>query len=603
MSGALQMKDVAAEPMPSVGEVIELLRQVPDAETPSEIELRILKAAAGALSARVANMSGADAAAFDKIELQIEAFSAHPPTTAGFPRVRPEHCAEIIQSLIDAANAWDYLFRSGDPLLARDFEAVVEAFSKTDVRAYPSEYQQVLILLGRVRLVRGDHAGVRKALGYLADRPYLVEAGFHPTFDIICIDLQARSALGEVSDFETRVLWYAVAMVRLDFRQAFYFGSRMACFLAVAGPDAKEAPWSFRFARFLAGKIAAGRRIHGWKWGRRNSRMRVIAFELLLAATLLWISFVVGPKAFRAGREPDVDIVTRAMGGIGDLLMMTPGLRALSQKRGAPIKFAAPKRFHAVFAGNPHVELVDIETDPLRRPDYRNWRNFTVCPAGTYEARHQPNIKRGRVEIFARAMGVKPAELDRAGWTVEYVISPENRAFCTEFLAGKGLGGRPVIGVQPYSRDSYKDHTNIAAIIQDLARDYDVVLFHHRLDGLPQGPGIADTAGLSLDKSIALVSCLKAMVSVDSAFLHACSAFDVPVVALFGPTDGRTFTKHHRRVDVIAKRDQFPCMPCWRNEDLPCHVTGSVGVSPCIASITIEEIRASLVRLEPSLAR
>ena len=76
---------------------------------------------------------------------------------------------------------------------------------------------------------------------------------------------------------------------------------------------------------------------------------------------------------------------------------------------------------------------------------------------------------------------------------------------------------------------------------------------------------------------------------MDSGFLHAASAFDVPVVAMFGPTDGKLFTRHHLRATVISN-ESFPCAPCWRNEDLPCQLTGQFGPSPCIAALRVDTV-------------
>ena len=84
------------------------------------------------------------------------------------------------------------------------------------------------------------------------------------------------------------------------------------------------------------------------------------------------------------------------------------------------------------------------------------------------------------------------------------------------------------------------------------------------------------------------------MVCVDSAFLHAAAAFDVPVVAMFGPTDGKLFTRHHRNATVISANETFACAPCWRNEDLPCGLTGQFGPSPCVAALKVEPVLAAV---------
>ncbi len=296
------------------------------------------------------------------------------------------------------------------------------------------------------------------------------------------------------------------------------------------------------------------------------------------------------------------------MGGIGDLLMMTPGLRALALRSGERVDFAIPKKFHPLFRNNPHVNLLDIDGPPLELSRYKAWKNLSFCPAGRYESRYRPNVKKGRVELFSLGMGVRRRELKQNRLKIDYFPDEEEVKFCEQFKLRNGLGQRPIVGVQPYSRDSYKDHAEIVAIIQALSEENDVVIFHHIKDGLPTGDRIFSTAGMPLGFSLSLVSILDVMVSVDSAFLHAAAAFDIPVVAMFGPTDGTAFTKHHSRVEVLWKRQTFSCIPCWRNEDMPCPLTQQgtgtsfvigqqQGMSPCINTIGVEEVTESVRRM------
>ena len=72
-----------------------------------------------------------------------------------------------------------------------------------------------------------------------------------------------------------------------------------------------------------------------------------------------------GPVRTKAPSAPiTATLVTRAMGGIGDLLMMTPGLRALNAIDACrPVVLAVPRRFFPVFDGNDDVSLVDIDGD------------------------------------------------------------------------------------------------------------------------------------------------------------------------------------------------------------------------------------------------
>lgn len=292
-------------------------------------------------------------------------------------------------------------------------------------------------------------------------------------------------------------------------------------------------------------------------------------------------------------------LITRAMGGIGDLLMMEPGLEINAKRFGMPVDFAIPRKFFAIFAHNPYVNLIDIDGPPIDISAYRAFFNLSQCPATRYEAPRVPDIKKGRVETFAQGMAVSRRQLVKQGWKINHFLSADEESFCDDFLQQRGIGKagggtRPLVGIQPFSRDSYKDHPGITEMIDAIAKDHDVLIFHHVSAGLPAGERISTTAGLPLGHSLALVSRIDAMVSVDSAFLHAASAFDVPVVGLFGPTDALTLTRHHKRVKPLWRKDSFACVPCWRHEDKACVVSGLRSVSPCMAAIRTDEVLGAL---------
>jgi hypothetical protein len=77
-------------------------------------------------------------------------------------------------------------------------------------------------------------------------------------------------------------------------------------------------------------------------------------------------------------------------------------------------------------------------------------------------------------------------------------------------------------------------------------------VFQHIADGLPFGAGVASTAKLSPAQSIALVSTLRAMVCVDSAFLRAGAGLRRAGRPDVRTTEGTLFTRHRRRSTMIA---------------------------------------------------
>ena len=277
------------------------------------------------------------------------------------------------------------------------------------------------------------------------------------------------------------------------------------------------------------------------------------------------------------------------MGGVGDLLMMTPGLRALSKRQGRPVKFATKKQFFPLFENNPYVELIDID-GPARDVFKYKWHNLSFCPAAFHENRKRPFVKKGRVELFARGMSVSRRELSRHGEKIEIVLSAEDQGFRDHWIAQKFSARKPLVGIQPYSRETYRDHPRIMSIIASLAASYNVLIFHHLPLDVPSGLPIACTDGLKLRQSLSLVSALDALLAVDSGFLHAASAFNVPTVALFGPVDGKVRTAHISRVNILQTSSQFSCLPCWRNEDQPCIITNDYGTSACLAALEVDSI-------------
>lgn len=541
---------------------------------------------------------------FRKAERLVESLKSQGMTVAGYPIVRPADCGRITVTLADVFEASRPHFRTHDQSLTARFEELIGQFHDFCQRIYPGEAMGVRLLRARVRLFMGDAKGVLELVSYHAQRPYALEDNPGHFLQLVELFAQAHLLQGTLADTNMSFIalgrWFAANVRRLSPRRA---GIRMAPFVAL-GRNEPAAPL----------RSALIRRASQGYLNCLRGRRRPLSF-VLAKIQLLWWMLILDqcyrsltssgktgdPFSLTRNKQGRV-LVTRAMGGIGDLLMMEPGLEANATRYGQAVDFAIPRKFFPIFEHNPHVNLIDIDGPPIDISTYRHFFNLSQCPASRYESRTRPEIKKGRVEIFAQAMRVDLKRLQRQGWHINHFLSTEEEEFCDDFLTQHGIdresgAKRPLIGVQPFSRDSYKDHPEIANIIRAIAKDYDVLIFHHVANGLPQGEGITTTAGLPLGRSLALVSRVAAMVSVDSAFLHAAAAFDVPVVALFGPTDGRTFTRHHKRVKILWHQESFGCAPCWRNEDLACSVSGLRSISPCVAAIRTDEVLAAVAEM------
>lgn len=279
-------------------------------------------------------------------------------------------------------------------------------------------------------------------------------------------------------------------------------------------------------------------------------------------------------------------LVTRAMGGVGDILMMTPALMALRKKHPlAQIDFAIPISFHAIIEGLPGINIIDINNSEINLSTYHKWINLTACPAGKVESRQYPNVRSNRIDIFGKALGVwrlthhKPFyafQQQEVNWSGAYLrsINPQNL---------------PVIGLQPISADTYKNWPFSPALATHLSKNNLVLVFHH--EDLPEFAGENIIKVLQpFRRSAALLRHCKALVAVDSAFVHLAAALEIPTVAVFGPTSGKVFCRHYPTVSYVAPPEKaFPCSPCWRNEHTPCHLTGG-RESICLKSISIKTV-------------
>jgi ADP-heptose:LPS heptosyltransferase len=532
------------------------------------------------------------AAEFRSIEHMFGSLRRQGLTVGGYPTVRPPDCAQVFRALEAVFKRCKAQFRKGDPQLVERFEQLIEGLHEFCRDIYPSEARAALLLHAEVLLFMGRSSRVIELVTPLAMRPYAVDNVRHCA-KLIDVLAHAHILQGTLDQLRISFIAFGIWLIaQIGGPSSFWVARTMAPFVNFEPIDTAE-PLRIGLIRLAAaGRMSA---IRPHKGIVRRVTSPVVAWLCVAVMGLCYRSLKKRHRIANAPFSRHMDpagpvLVTRAMGGIGDMLTMQPGLEVLAKRYGRPVDFAIPRKFFPIFEHDPSVRLVDVDGPPIDVARYRAFANLSFCPAARYESRIRPNVRRGRVELFARAMNVTPAQLRAQGWHINRFGADGDDERCDRFLGRHAFGKRPLIGVQPYSRDSYKDHVGIGQIIAALAKTYDIVIFHHVANGLPEGPGLANTAGMALGDSLALVSRLQAMVSVDSAFLHAASAYDVPVIGLFGPTGAHAVTRHHRKVTILSKPQVLRCVPCWRNEDLPCRVTGMVSTSPCIAAITTQEV-------------
>ena len=548
-----------------------------------------------------------DAQDFRAAERLIERFSRQGVSEAQYPLVRPEDCRRVTTAVRQVFMAHARYFKLGDTQLIERFWAMSDKLLAGPIKAYPNEVHMVRILRAQASLACGDAERAIDEAGSLADQIYRIEGDREAMLDVLVVICRARLAMGDIEKATGRLIENVDYLLKVTPARRVDCYRKFEEFIGLT-PALHPADGLMRWAmqRFARGSTAMRR-----EFGSRS--VRAIASCASRASTILGylclrLRRVLGEVRLRkseAQLHREV-IVTRAMGGIGDLAMMTPGLRILAARQGKPVKLAIRKAFFPIFQHNSDVELIDIDGPTIDVFSYRKWRNLSNCPAARYETRRRPFVRKTRIELFARGMGVRSAAYRSGSRDLTVPVAETDHSAAQEFLTERGIGReRPILGVQPYSRDSYKDHPDIVQIVTALAKTYDVLIFHHTKTPLDHLDGVCSTAGQPLEVSLSLVPHIDALLCVDSAFLHIAGAHRIPIVTMFGPTDGELFTREYENVTVLTEKS-FACAPCWRNEDLPCQITGHCGTSPCIAAIRnasiMEAVRKAIGRV-PATAR
>lgn len=545
---------------------------------------------------------------FRSLDVRLAAFLALGETASGHPLARPGDCSLVTTGLEEILVRWRRRFETGDQATTDPFFAAVDRFRASAIKNYGGEFLRLEILRARAFWYTGQPAACLAAIAPWSEHPCRIEGGFFQTLDVFELDLLARTALGQVDEVASLALGRAHLVTHMRPHMARTVFRRMGRFLGVIAADQSLLGDAIRHCARFELRAKRGRRgwvqtrilkIAGWAAGLAGSAALLLLarqrrlFRVQLGSTIARQPRALTPgEAMLAGADAQpLILVSRPMGGLGDIAMMLPGLVALSQKFGRRTAFAIPKKFHALFDAEPAIELLDSDSF-IDLGNYQAWYHLGDCPAARYESRVTPNIRKGRVELFARGMGLRASAIGLGRLPPEIRLNADQEKSRAAFRAEWEQDGRKRIAIGLHSRETYRDYPHMAELMLRLAEDYSVLAIHHRPVTLPVHPHIHGFFGRPLSELTPALAACDALVSVDTALLHFCGSFGLPTIAITGPTSGRIRTLH-LPLATCVEADDFACRPCWRNEDQPCLVTGDY-TSACLQALAPEVIVARL---------
>jgi ADP-heptose:LPS heptosyltransferase len=316
---------------------------------------------------------------------------------------------------------------------------------------------------------------------------------------------------------------------------------------------------------------------------------------------------------------------------IGDTLMGTPALRALRESfPGARIEVMVHSRRKELLRGNPHVDrIIPYRNNSLYRR-FLSWqmggrfydhvlifhanedvleifRNLQYGDCLTRQKLADPARRIFRLEnLPAHSILKRMAMVEKLGGkvTADYqytLVLPEAAIRWAEaFLSRRGvLPGDRIIGLQLGSNDVFKcwPGEHFAAVARHLHSRYGAKIYlnavrreKNLVQAFLKSFGEKDVFyhwGGSLVQAAALIRACSLFISPDTGPMHMAAGLQVPLIALFCPTDCRdTGPLGYEKAKVIQKPPT--CSPC---ESRGCRDNF------CMGQITVEEVCEAAERI------
>lgn len=303
-------------------------------------------------------------------------------------------------------------------------------------------------------------------------------------------------------------------------------------------------------------------------------------------------------------------------GGFGDLLLLTPALRAFKRAHpGCRVTLCTMPRYREVLAGNPCVDAF-AEFPPTNKEIFAH--DGVVSFENVIENNPKARVTHA-VDLYAERLGVKVDPADRRP---DYFITEEERAWAADFLRslpnpvhpdnpvqlrsappiGHQPSALPRIGIQVKASTPVRSYPAgpLSDLVDLLAGEAQVLLFGAPGEVVTDGPNprIVNLSALKLSfrQSCSLLATCDALVAPDSALCHVAAALGVPTLALYGP-----FPSHLRLTSACQEAHDAHgvCAPCFHHSrgqeifphsrpcarTMSCHVLGGLPPARLFAQV------------------
>lgn len=172
------------------------------------------------------------------------------------------------------------------------------------------------------------------------------------------------------------------------------------------------------------------------------------------------------------------------------------------------------------------------------------------CPAYVYERKELNHVAHERIDMFLQEAGIDSVDLEDPA--PKWVVRERERREAELWLSAATDPYKPTIGLHRRSTDAsrtYRDDLSLELIHRLYDQGYNVVLFDvvRSLGNNPAVPALH----LDIASVAAIIERMDALVAVDSGLLHVAGSLGVPIVGLFGSTEGVVIGKHYNCTPVV----------------------------------------------------
>lgn len=297
------------------------------------------------------------------------------------------------------------------------------------------------------------------------------------------------------------------------------------------------------------------------------------------------------------GRWPQAVWLLRS-GGYGDLLMMTPGIRALLEC-GHSVNVVCARKYQSIFEAWRH-ERFRVWDDPLDAT-FVKADDAVVCFEGVIEGSEKARAEHG-VDLFSEWMGARTKGDARR---LEYKLINGEKGWSEENFPKVN---KRRVGIQVKASSAVRSYPEelLSRVIEHLQETgAEVYLFGGKGEGDCDIEGVRNLSakGLTFRESCAAMTTCDVILAPDSALAHVAQALEIPCVVLFGSFPSRLRVTGNP-VITTALDAKSECGPCFHHCGInqmskwprsgPCNIAG---FCTTLASISPEKVVSAIVNL------